>query len=353
MKNSSMAKYFIYIFLLVLISCKEVYEPDINNEQSALVIQGLMTNIEGQLSVRIYKAVPYDSTDNTIPVKGASVYVYDDLWNMNMLIDNGFGVYVNNSTRCEPGRSYFLKVVTSDGSIYQSSLQTLPQPFKQDSIYAENILKTSFSPDAYGNYFKTQTRGIETYVDLSSNSNVFPKVRYDVRATIMYTYIPPQVIMPPTHYCWKTFNPNLSTNITSTRFDKVIGVVNKHAISFFSGNVSLYDDRENIALAGWLLTITKYSQSNEAHQFYLKMKSQLEASGKIFDPVPAQIIGNMKCINYPEKLVLGFFEVSYAEKLYYRYNLTKEPFSLIKKDNFPGFSNEGEVLNVPPLFWYY
>jgi hypothetical protein len=54
----------------------------------------------------------------------------------------------------------------------------------------------------------------------------------------------------------------------------------------------------------------------------------------------------------PKKLVLGFFEVSYAEQLYYRYDLSKAPIRLIEKDGFPGFTNEGESEDITPAFWY-
>ena len=347
-----MHKYYMLILgCLLLLSCKEVYEPDIENEKSALVIQGLMTNIPGQLSVRITQAVPYDSADSYIPVRHANVFVYDDLWNMTMLTDNGFGIYENAGAKCEPGRKYFLKVSAPDGNTYESSLQSLPPKMSQDSIYAGNIIKNEYVESSTGDYFKTQIRGMETFTDLSSSSNEFPKVRYDVRVTILYVFIPPGEMLPPTFYCWKTFNPNSGINITSSKFDKTVGLAPAHNLAFFRTAMYEYDQRDGVALAGWLLQVKKYSLSNEAHQFYLKAKSQLEASGKIFDPVPSQVLGNMKCVSDPKKLVFGFFEVSYAEQLYYRYDLTKAPIRLIEKDGFPGFTNEGEMRDIAPAFW--
>lgn len=347
-----MHKYSLLILgFIVLLSCKKVYEPDINNDKSALVIQGLMTNIPGQLSVRITKAVPYDSADSYLPVRHANVFIYDDLWNMVMLTDNGFGIYENSDAKCVPGRKYFLKVSAPDGNTYESSLQSLPQKMFQDSIYANAVVQDTYVQTSSGDYLKTQVRGMETFTDLRSTSTEFPKVRYDVRYTVLYVYIPPGVPMPPTVYCWKTFNPNSMINVTSSKFDKAVGLAPKHNLAFFRTTMYEYDQREGVALAGWLLHVKKYSMNSEAHQFYLKAKSQLEASGKIFDPVPSQVLGNMKCVTDPKKLVFGFFEVSYAEQLYYRYDLSKAPIKLVEKDEFPGFTGEGESVDIAPPFW--
>jgi hypothetical protein len=348
-----MQKYYIVILGFILfLSCKEVYEPDTENGNTALVIQGLMTNIPGQLAVRITKAVPYDSANSYLAVRNANVFVYDDLGNMVMLTDNGSGLYENASAKCESGRKYFLKVSAPDGNIYESIIQSLPQKISQDSIYAGNVVRNIYVPDASGDYFKTQAKGMETFADLNSNSSEFPKVRYDVRYTVLYVFVPPGMPDPPTYYCWRTFNANSSINITSSKFEKTVGLVTKHNLAFFRTNMYEYDQREGAFLAGWLLHVKKYSLNTDAHQFYLKAKSQLEASGKIFDPVPSQILGNIKCVTDPKKLVFGFFEISYAEQLYYRYDIGKAPIGLIEKDGFPEFTNEGESEDIAPAFWF-
>jgi hypothetical protein len=50
--------------------------------------------------------------------------------------------------------------------------------------------------------------------------------------------------------------------------------------------------------------------NNDSYLFYKGANDQLAATGKLFDPVTAQLYGNMKCTNNPSKVVLGLFEVS-------------------------------------------
>jgi hypothetical protein len=67
--------------------------------------------------------------------------------------------------------------------------------------------------------------------------------------------------------------------------------------------------------------------NRESYRFYKSANAQLEITGKIFDPIASQLLGNMKCINHPEKKVLGLFEASSVVKRAY----------LVKKDQFKDF----------------
>lgn len=337
--------------LLLICGCKEIYDPDVNNDESALVVQGLMTNVYGQLSVRISRAVPYDSSMSQKPVKGAMVKITDDHGHVFLLKDNGSGQYVNNDALAVPGDAYMLHVETVNGDIYESETQVMPHPYKQDSIYAEIKIKKEWMPSSSGDYFEISKTGMETSVDLSSGSDDMPKCRYESLVTVLYVY-QGDGLPPPTVYCWYSFQPDPGINITESRFDRSSGLVPKHVLNYFGTNIKYYDERDlDFSVYGWLLQVKKFSLSSSTHQYYSKIKKQMEASGKIFDPVPSQLIGNVKCINHPEKLVFGFFEVSYQENLYYRYRTGQKIIPLKPVDNFPGFTNQGEIVGIPPVFW--
>jgi hypothetical protein len=344
------AKYLFLLFFALLWGCKEIYEPEINNTNTAIVIQGIITNTPGQVSVRISKAVSFDSTDNRQPIEKAIVTIRDDQGGEYKLFHTGSGVYSSNSLYALPDRTYSLAVTTADGSIYESSGQKLSKSFKQDSIYGNYVTKKILTQGSYGNYIFVSEDGIETFVDLSSGTTEIPKCRYEVKVTVLFSY-PLPGLPPPTMYCWKTFDTNRNLNVTKTRFDKSSGIVKKHNINFFSNKLFTYDDRPNLNLVAFLLTLNKYNLTAESHKFYEDLNNQLTASGKIFDPTPSQLIGNIKCTSNPDKKVFGLFEVSSTERYFYRYNMHRIVF-LTQKDSFPDFTEEGEVINVPPAFWY-
>jgi len=60
----------------------------------------------------------------------------------------------------------------------------------------------------------------------------------------------------------------------------------------------------------YYLRVNQYTMNSDSYRFYKDANTQLSASGKIFDPIAAQLYGNMKCINNSSKVVLGLFEVS-------------------------------------------
>jgi hypothetical protein len=344
-----MYRYVLLFSLVIFFGCKQVYDPDIDANISAIAVQGVLTDIPGQASVSIFKSVPFDSIDNRTGVRGATVIIYDNLGNEYPLEETGYGNYTDPLLVAIEGRSYHLKIITKDGESYESGEQVLPKVFKQDSIYAEDILKKTYIVSSYGEYIDKETRGIETFVDLSSGGTELPKVRYDVRVTVMYIYTINTLTPPVTMFCWMTFNPNTNLNITSSKFDKSIGEITKHSISFFSRNIQEYDNREGVGLVGFWTTVVKYNLNQTAHQYYLDIQNQLGASGKMFDPTPSQIVGNLRCTSNPDKKVFGFFELSKAEKLYYKYRGNN---TIIQKDKFPEFSENGESTKAPEFFSY-
>lgn len=337
----------LFLIFLAFAGCKELYKPEINVNQTAIVIQGMLTNNPGELAVKISRAVPYDSASVQVPVVNCTVSVRDGKGNDYPLTENGSGSYTNTSLYAQPGKLYTLYVVTSEGDVFESEGQLLPPVYKQDSIYGAHVSKSELVPDSYGGYFKTSKPGIETYVDLSSTFDDQPKCRYTSRVTVLFSYALP-TLPPKTIFCWRTFTPGTEINVTTSNYEKTQGLIHKHSVCFFETAMSNYDSRPEVVFSGFLLALKKYNLTSEAYNYYKNEKDQMEASGKIFDPIPAQVRGNFKCVNNPGKSVYGFFEVTNVEQLYYRYssNGTK----LISKNWFPEFTDNGET-DIAPAFW--
>lgn len=339
-----MHRYFLLISIVIVIGCKEVYNPDIDNPVTAISVQGMLTDKTGQASVIISKTVPYDSIDKATEVIGASVIIYDNLGNEFPLQESKYGKYIHPTLVAETGRLYHLKIITKEGDTYVSEEQSLPRSYNQDSIYVEEKIKLNYFTNSYGEYRRADIKGIETYVDVSSGGNELPKIFYDVRVTVMFLIPSPAGAIS----VWRTSNPNTIPSITSPRFEKSIGEIKKHSIGFFATSVKEY--AENAILVGFWITVNKYDLNMPAYLYYLDVNDQLSASGRMFDPTPSQIIGNLKCTSNSDKKVLGFFEITKAEKFYYHLKLSGNA-TLIQKDSIPEFSESGESL-IPPAFFY-
>jgi hypothetical protein len=339
----------IFGYTIILAGCQQMYTPEINNQKSAIVVEGILTNNPGEAVVKLSKAVAFDSTNSKQTIEDASVLIHDDQGVVYNLYRSGRGIYSDSGLFAQSGHTYALTVITSDGTSYESAYQQLPVTFKQDSIYVDLVTKTILQKDSYGDNMIISEPEIETYVDLSSINLEIPKCRYEIRTTVMY-FVPNGMT---TSYIWKTFNPNFIVSLTPASFDKSKGIFKKFSICSFSNDVYSYDISPNANIYGFLLVCSKYSLSKETHIYYEDIDNQLVSTGHIFDPVAAQLKGNLKCTTDTSKLVLGNFEVSNSQKYYYRYQRKGRSYALVEKTGFPEFSPDGETVGQPPAFWYY
>jgi hypothetical protein len=113
-------------------------------------------------------------------------------------------------------------------------------------------------------------------------------------------------------------------------------------------------DSRTFVITHRVLYLNTYSLNNETYLYYKGMDEQLQSEGKLFDPVAAQLNGNIKCISDPEKKALGFFEassVSYsAYKISFRDLINSQP-SIIKTPYILPPALKGCWINKIPSFW--
>jgi hypothetical protein len=79
-----------------------------------------------------------------------------------------------------------------------------------------------------------------------------------------------------------------------------------------------YDD-----FTEWFVQLEVYHVDKATHQYWKRQEDQRTLGGGIFDKVPAQIIGNLTCLNNPDRQVVGYFMVAGKTKkrvLVDRYN---------------------------------
>ena len=130
--------------------------------------------------------------------------------------------------------------------------------------------------------------------------------------------------------------------------------IKKHRLEFFNQNYyQLIADTQSFA--GWIYIIDQYGISEEAYNYYSDLNSQLEAQGKIFDPVYVQVEGNISCINDQEKVVLGNFEIeSHKEYRYFlQYGRKNGRFKIKEITHFYDIPNTGSIIDNRPDFWEY
>jgi len=66
--------------------------------------------------------------------------------------------------------------------------------------------------------------------------------------------------------------------------------------------------RDNIRISvKYSLLVKQQRLTEKAFRYWRDVKQTTENLGSLFDPLPAQVIGNLQCVSNPEEPVIGFF----------------------------------------------
>jgi hypothetical protein len=320
-----MCKNFKYIlaFLVLLISftsCQEIYEPNLKiSNESLPVITGSITNKPGHHPVKLFEAGKFGSGTIRL-IKDADISIISEKGPVVRFHHDKYEMYLpNSSIQGTPGETYFLTATLTNGNVLRSSPCTIPPPVTIDSVYATIDTRKEQSMNSYGDLIIRDVEGLQIYVDLISET--LKKQYYKITKTIieqsMFNWrISAYETIPV--YLWKRIEdnelPNISASLSQNNKQKAF----KQKTTFLDYELDLStrtDTSSPVFQKGWVVIHYCEAIEESTFNYYLSIKEQLNASESIFDPVPSQIIGNMKCINNSEKLVLGNFEAKTVDTI--------------------------------------
>jgi len=119
---------------IIITSCEEVIEVDLNSSDPQLVIEGVVTDQSGPYKVQITNTTDYYNPGDYPTVSGVVVTISDDAGNFETLSETEPGIYQTDSLQGTPGRIYNLSVEI-DGEIFAAS-STMPVAIDIDSLYS-------------------------------------------------------------------------------------------------------------------------------------------------------------------------------------------------------------------------
>ena len=375
---------FIVVFILVT-SCSKVYDSHVDTAQNMLVVDGRITNKKEAYHVTLTYAKPFNSSEKSTPVSGANVFVTDNLNNSYKFNERDKGDYVSDSLQFtgQPGHTYRLHILTTDGTEYESDPQRMFPEVSPDNAYAKfdnQVILNGVTG------LKVSTHGASIFMDIRNQSDTVPRFRIVSNLVLQY-YNQGNFQLDWDHflllqyYCWQTVNINSNFNITDEDYLSNSASIKNHPAGFLDDNnnviaIEYYskinmDDTTATAYSGnWhntylihhrILYLSQYTLNRETYLYYKSLYGQIQSEGKLFDPVAAQLNGNIKCITDPEKKTIGFFEassVSYSEYIVDLRNLVNSQPVLIKTPCILPPEPDGCQIDIPsskhhniPAFW--
>lgn len=349
-------KRLIYILMIIalIISCEEIYHPDIDDVDPLLVVEAIFSADEEVNSIYLYQTQNFNNPDATYPrISGATVSVIDDAGTTYNCAETSTGIYTMYG-KLDPGRSYHLFIET-DGEQYISNQQAVPGKPVLDSVYADRAYKVSVTGTANSSENVKREYGVQMYSDMFQKESV-NHYRFYGRKVLQYvdTYDTVIMGMPQTLpiFIWKSIYPRGIFNIAGPPQYSVEKNIIQHPLEFFENTYTKYMP-DTMSFAGWIYIIDQYGINEDSYYFYEDMNGQLGAEGRIFDPVYAQLEGNITCESDPQKVVLGNFEITtYTESRYFIiYSSVLEDFEIKEIEYFYDIPLSGYIKDIRPDFW--
>jgi len=281
---------------LLLKSCVKPYQPDTASIPRALVVEGLITDQPGPYTVRLTWTADYTATSLNYLVTGATVTLFDNAGNAEVLQGNANGgIYQTQTMRGIPGRSYWI-TIQLNGKTYQSNAEVLrlPPPIKQ--LY----YKYKYSPAELTNDLRN---GWDVYVDTQDPDTLGNYYRwswthYEFQDACYITESPTGNIgLPCCSACWDI--SRCYSNCITISSDASI---NGKAISGQYITTVPYTSTDK-----YYLEVEQQALSPGAYQFFNSVNKLVSNTGGLFDAAPSSVQGNIRCVTDPAETVYGYF----------------------------------------------
>jgi len=360
MKQISSIFFLVGLFLFLLVSCEDIYKPDLEIVPGILVVESQLTNEPTKNFVRLSKSNEFYNTNQQEKITGARVDLVQvtgtnirPVETIFKLTENGAGNYIFQNTPI-PGNRYKLRI-TVGTDIYESNLELMPPIPVIDSLYTRFKLEKSYRTDASGPPTLVETPGHEIYID-APITQALQYYRFNWRTILQWTYYPVVLSGPPqpSYLGWLSRYQDGLFNLAGIKQFSISSHVTKHPILSLPYNVEAYLDSSSQVGCGWIVILDQYGISKDSYIYHENLNKQISAEGNLFDPLLAQVYGNFRCKNDDSKMVLGYFDLnSYRQHRYYLNLGVNEKSKVVKHQikKYPDIPDRGYVRGIPPVFW--
>jgi hypothetical protein len=287
---------------VVVVDCVEPYDPPASaSNPNFLVVDAFVDVNNGSASVKLTRTVPLASNELPAFENNAIVSLEDESGSIYQLNNTTSGTYNVSSLNLDLTKKYRLNVRTTSNKEYQSDFVEIKVSPEIDSIsyftdeYDQLNINVN-THDATGGSRFYRWHVVETW-EYQSN---YPS-GYILRDGIVYERPPAQGI----HTCWRT-DATTQIMIGTTQHLEQDIVVNYNLMKIPGGAFKI--------ARKYSLLVQQTVLTPDAYEYWKNLKTTTEGLGGLFDPMPSQVVGNIRCISDPTEEVIGFFSGAYVSE---------------------------------------
>lgn len=285
-------KYYIVWLLLLLAmpGCVDPFEPDgIKTAPKYLVVGGFI-NLNGVTTIQLSRTQNVAAGTAPVAETKAVVAILDESGTSYSLTERTAGTYTSAPLSLSPSRKYQLRLRTAAGSEYLSGLVAAKVTPAIDKV-------------SWG----LEKQGVQIFVSTHDATNSTRYYRWSYSETWQFEspyysgleYVGGRV-QPRTEdvfTCWNTVNASAVELSSTTRLSQ--DVVVNYPLVVLPGNSSKLRIKYSVL-------VRQYAQTPEEYAYWEMLKSNTETVGSLFDPVPSQLTGNVRCLTNEAETVLGY-----------------------------------------------
>ncbi|MDX1629424.1 MAG: DUF4249 domain-containing protein [Fulvivirga sp.] len=213
--------------------------------------------------------------------------------------------------RGEVGSTYTLEIATSGGEIYRSEPQTIKKTVSIDSVHLSfkeipslndyqprsgvEIFSSWQDPAEEENFYFWQTDGIYRIRTLPSGKCCF-------------------LDEDGSQDCY-IHEPNVEGNLVAFSDDQVNGSFVTKKVAFIEDDGWRFANNRVPPVKQYYLELKQYEITEENYKFNQAITTLEEINGEIFDPPPLSVRGNIRNVNDPEDIVIGYFGAYQEQKV--------------------------------------
>lgn len=283
----------ISLLSLLLVSCLDPYSPPTSSKElDYIVIDGNINSTSNEITVTISRAVRLSDPTNPIPIENATVRVEDSKGAASTLSHSQSGLYKLNLS-FDLTEKYRLVIALPDNKFYQSEYIKLNKDSEIDSIS-----------------YSIQSDGLEIYANTHDFSDGKKYYQYFFEETFEYgpqfysswIIANGQVEYRPSDQeistCWLTKNSSNIILATTEGLEENI-ILNKQVLKIPKGDRRLWKK--------YSVNILQKKLDKDAYNYWKQIQKNSESLGGLFDPIPYPVQGNIRSLNNPDEVVLGYF----------------------------------------------
>lgn len=302
--------HYFFIALLVLLcclqSCIEPFEPTLEGAEDTLVVDGMITDAPGPYTVKLSLSFdPYAPV--TLPVTGAKVTIIEENGVEEILTEEVPGTYqtATNGIQGQVGKSYKVKIETTDGSVYESPFQTI-----QASVPIEKV-----EPALEYRFFETAGKDVPGYqfyltsAPAADSESYFMWLqegtfKYTARYPLTYIYNNGPIDVDDPFEFMVCYKDDLIQEVHTYSTLNVAGnKIENIPLTFVRADIRQLSNR-------YSLLVRQFALSKTAYDYWRNVEGQFANLGSLYTVQPFQIRGNIKNTADEEEVVLGYFTVA-------------------------------------------